>query len=115
MIKRNTKYPVEQKENMRGGEGVITIEHLLSQDEMYSKGRLFAKIIVEPGDSIGFHVHENEMEAFYIVSGEAEMSDNGEAVNLSIGDTILTKAGEGHSVKSVGETSLEMIALILFE
>jgi len=115
MIKRNSEYPVDKKENMRGGEGIIKIEHLLTQSEMYDKGRLFAKITVQQGDTVGFHVHEKEMEAFYIIGGKAEMSDNGEAVLLSVGDTILTKAGEGHSVKSVGDTPLEMIALILFE
>lgn len=115
MIKRKAEYPIDTKEKMRGGEGLIKIEHLLSQDEMNDKGRLFAKIRVEPGDSIGFHVHEGESEAFYIVSGEAEMSDNGEIVSLMTGDTILTKAGEGHSVKSVGKDALEMIALILYK
>ena len=115
MVKRNKNYPVETKENMRGGEGIVAIENLLSPDELYNKGRLFAKITVAPGDSIGYHVHEGEMEAFYIISGEAEMSDNGETVILSAGDTILTLNGEGHSVKSVGASALEMIALILYK
>jgi len=115
MIKRNLEYPIDKKENMRGGEGIIKIEHLLTQSEMYDKGRLFAKVTVEQGDTVGFHVHEKEMEAFYIIGGKAEMSDNGETVMLSVGDTILTKSGEGHSVKSIGDAPLEMIALILFE
>ena len=115
MIKRSSSYPSDVKENMRGGEGVVTIENLLTPDELYDKGRLFAKITVGPGDSIGYHIHENEMEAFYIINGEAEMSDNGEPVVLKAGDTILTKSGEGHSVKSVGKTPLEMIALILYK
>jgi len=115
MVKRKSEYLVDKNENMRGGQGVVTIEHFLTPSEMHDKGRLFAKITVKPGDSIGFHVHEKEMEAFYIVSGEAEMSDNGEIVVLSAGDTLLTKPGEGHSVKSVGKEALEMIALIVFE
>jgi len=115
MVKRKSSYPVEIKENMRGGEGIVTIESLLTPEELYNKGRLYAKITVAPGDSIGYHVHEGEMEAFFIVTGEAEMSDNGETVVLSAGDTILTLSGEGHSVKSIGETQLEMIALILYK
>jgi len=65
MIKRSSDYLGDLKENMRGGEGVIKIEHLLTQSEMYDNGRLFAKITVEPGDSIGFHVHEGKMETYY--------------------------------------------------
>lgn len=114
MIRRKSEYTADIKENMRDGIGLVKIEHLLKQEEMNEKGRLFAKITVKPGDSIGFHVHEGEIEAFYIICGEAEMSDNGEPVVLTAGDTILTKDGEGHSVKSVGTEALEMIALILF-
>jgi len=115
MIRKNSGYTVQQNENMRGGEGVVLIEHLLTPDELYDKGRLYARITLEPGCSIGNHVHEDEMESFYIVSGEAEISDNGEIVLLSAGDIILTRSGEGHSVKSVGADTLVMIAQIIYK
>ena len=115
MIKRKSSYPVKWNERMRGGEGTAAIESLLTPAELYGKGRLFAKITLEPGSSIGPHTHENEMEAFFIVSGEAELNDNGEIAKLTPGDTALTQSGEEHSVKSIGDTPLEMIALILFK
>ena len=114
MIKRKSSYPIQKNENMRGGDGVVVIEHLLSPDELYDKGRLYAKVTLDAGCSIGYHVHEGEMESFYIVSGEAEASDNGEIVRLSAGDTILTKNGDGHSIKNVGTETLEVIAQILY-
>ena len=115
MIKRKTDYSAQQNENMRGGEGVVLIEHLLTPEELYNKGRLYARLTLEPGCSIGYHIHEGEMESFYVVSGEAEVSDNGAATNASAGDTILTRSGEGHSVKSVGANTLIMTALILYK
>ena len=115
MVKRSGSYSVQENENMRGGEGVVVIEHLLTPEELYEKGRLYARISLKPGASIGYHVHEGEMESFYIVKGEAEISDNGEVVVLSAGDSILTKSGEGHSVKSVGNDTLEMLALIIYK
>ena len=115
MIKRKASYPTKRNEKMRGGEGVAIIESLLTPAELYEKGRLFAKITLQPGSSIGHHIHEGEMEAFFIISGEAELFDNGETVTLSSGDTALTQSGEEHSVKSIGNTPLEMIALILFK
>jgi len=114
VIKRRSDYSVKQNENMRGGEGVVVIEHLLTPEELYDKGRLYARLTLEPGCSIGYHVHEGEMESFFIVSGQAEVSDNGELVLVSGGDTVLTRSGEGHSVKSVGADPLVMIAQILF-
>jgi len=113
MVKRSSEYTVQENENMRGGEGVVVIEHLLTPEELYEKGRLYARIILKPGSSIGHHVHEREMESFYIISGKAEISDNGDIVVLHAGDSILTRSGEGHSVKNVGDDTLEMLALIL--
>ena len=114
MIKRNSSYEVKINENMRGGVGSVKIEQLLTPDELNNKGRLFAKITLEPGCSIGFHVHENEMESFTILCGEAEYDDNGEAIKLYPGDTSYTPAGDGHAIKNTGDTMLEFIALILF-
>jgi mannose-6-phosphate isomerase-like protein (cupin superfamily) len=115
MIKRKASYPVQHVESMRGGEGKVTIESLLTPAELYEKGRLYAKLTIEPGCSIGYHVHEGEMESYYILSGEALVSDNGENVTLHAGDSVWTPSGEGHSAKNTGDTPLEMIALILFK
>ena len=115
MIRRSASYPAEQKEQMRGGEGVVVIEKLLSPDEIYEKGRLFAKMKLEPGASIGYHIHEGEMETFFILNGKAEYSDNGIIITLLPGDTTLTADGEGHSIKSVGDVPLELIAVILYK
>ena len=115
MIKRNGSIDVQVVENLRGGEGSLTIENLLTPDELYNKGRLFAKMSLEPGVSVGYHVHEGEMESYHILSGEAEYGDNGKTVKLSAGDTTLTLNGEGHSIKNIGDTTLEFIALIVFD
>ena len=115
MIKRKSSYPITRNEKMRGGEGVAIIESLLTPAELYEKGRLYAKITLKPGSSIGHHVHEGEMETFHIISGEAEYFDNGETVRLLPGDTTLTHCGEGHSIRSDGEVPLELIAVILYK
>ena len=115
MIKRNGSYPTDNIEKMRGGDGVATIEHLLTPDELYGKGRLFAAITLPPGASIGAHVHDGEMETFHVLSGVAEYGDGIEAATLMPGDTTLTQSGEGHSVKSVGDTPLKLLALILYK
>ena len=115
MVKREKSYPVDLKEHMRGGDGVVVVEELLTPAELYEKGRLFAKMTLAPGSSIGHHVHEGEMESFYIISGEAEFYDNGETVVLNPGDTALTLSGQEHSIRSVGQTPLELIAMILLK
>lgn len=109
------EYETKLNEKMRGGDGVVKIENFLTQEELYDKGRLFGKITLEKGCSIGSHVHENEMEAFHILKGTAEFDDNGEKRILKAGDTTLTKHGEGHSIKNIGDETVELIALIIFK
>ncbi|MBN1864733.1 MAG: cupin domain-containing protein [Victivallales bacterium] len=113
MIRRNGEYGKVVKDNMRGGEGRVLIENLWDPDtELKANNRLFARLTIEPGSSIGFHKHEKEEEVFVIEKGIAEMDDNGKVERLYPGDTILTADGAGHSVKSVGDENLEMLAVI---
>jgi len=114
MIKRKNEYTVQQNENMRGGEGTVVIKHLLTPEELYEKGRLYAVLVLEPGCSVGSHIHEGEMESYYIVKGEAEVSDNGNLQTVSAGDSVLTRNGEEHSIKNIGTDTLEVMALIIY-
>ena len=115
MVKRAGSYEVLHNEKMRGGDGVVDVDMLLTPEELYNKGRLFAKMTLKTGSSIGYHIHEGEMETFYIMSGKAEFTDNSEVLTLLPGDTALTTSGEGHSIKSIGETPLELIATIIMK
>jgi mannose-6-phosphate isomerase-like protein (cupin superfamily) len=113
MIKRDGNYEVIVKEEMRGGEGKVQIEKLWDPEtELKANNRLFARLKIDPGCSIGFHNHDDEEEVFVILKGVAEADDNGKIEKLYPGDTILTADGAGHSIKSVGDETLEMLAVI---
>jgi quercetin dioxygenase-like cupin family protein len=115
MITNQTERNVTVNENMRGGTGRVVIEHLLDKDGLYGKGRLYARITLKPGCTIGYHTHEGEMETFYVLKGTAEYNDNGNTVTLAAGDMAYTPAGAGHAVANAGEGDLEMLALIVYE
>ncbi|MBN2736978.1 MAG: cupin domain-containing protein [Spirochaetales bacterium] len=113
MVKTLEQMEIDIRDKMRGGNGQIKITHVFKQDELHGKARLFASMTLEPGSSVGYHVHENEEEIYYIISGEAEVDDNGEIRRLSSGDALLTSSGKGHSIKNSGEKPLEILAVIL--
>ncbi len=116
MIRRSEERVVEKNEKLFQGKGSVTVRNLLNgADEMDGKGRVFAHSTLQPGCSIGFHVHENESETYYIYSGEAEFNDNGIITTVSAGDVTFTDAGEGHGIKNTGNEPLEFIALILYK
>lgn len=113
MKRSNNEYRYEVREAMRGGDGEVKIEHLWEAgSELLANTRMFGRLTLKAGSSIGFHAHEGEEEVFYIVKGHAQADDNGKTVELFPGDTLLTGNGAGHSVKSLGPEDLEMIAVI---
>lgn len=113
MIKEAKELRIDKVKNLQKGEGVIEMIHLLEKEEFHGHGRLFARFIIEPGDSIGYHIHENEQEVYYLLKGQGLYNNNGKEIVLKEGDTALCKNGEGHSIKNTGEGDLEFIALIV--
>jgi len=113
MIKKSSELKVTVNQNMRDGEGSIIIRNIADKTEMHDKARLFARIIIKPGCSIGYHTHENESETYYILSGTASYDDNGTQTELSPGDVTITPAGQGHAIANKGTEDVELIALIV--
>ncbi len=84
------------------------------KNELNGKGRMFAKITLPPGSSVGWHEHVGDSEAYYILRGQALVNDNGTEVELAAGDVVLTSDGESHSIANNGDQDLVFIALVLF-
>ncbi len=114
MIRRAQDVPVAHIEKNRGGEGVTEAHVLLNADEFCDKGRMFNRVVLVPGASVGDHMHEGDFEAYYILSGEGTYNDNGTDVIVKAGDLTLCPEGEVHGIKNTGTENLEFIALILY-
>ena len=106
---------IEYREHMRGGDGVVVITNYINgPEELNGKGRLFAKITLNPGCSIGYHVHEGDSELFYIMKGTAEYNDNGQVRTVTAGDVTICPAGEGHGIANKTEDIVELTAVIVY-
>lgn len=105
----------ERINNMCGGEGYVTIRHLLSDHEqsLNKKITLYAQVTIEPGHSLGYHEHHGESEIYYIISGKGEYSDDGSLRPVSAGDLTFTPDGHGHGMANCGEENLVFTALIV--
>ncbi|NLO99293.1 MAG: cupin domain-containing protein, partial [Clostridiaceae bacterium] len=71
------------------------------------------QITLEPGCSIGSHVHDQEEEIYYILSGTGTVNDNGVVKNVGPGDAIKTGDGESHSISNNGDVPLVFLAAII--
>ena len=115
MIRKKEECKLELREHMRDGKGTVEITGFIAgPEELCDKGRMFSKITLKSGCSIGYHIHENDSELFYILSGTAEYNDNGEIKTVSAGDVTICPAGTGHGVENKSEENVEIIAVIVY-
>lgn len=113
MLKRPSEMTVEIREKMRGGNGNVKFQNIFNPDEIKGKCRLFSQITLEPGCSIGSHVHDQEEEIYYILSGTGTVNDNGVVKNVGPGDAIKTGDGESHSISNNGDVPLVFLSVII--
>lgn len=115
MIRKAEECNKEYREKMRDGNGTVEITNFItSPEELCGKGRMFSRITLKSGCSIGFHVHENDSELFYILKGSAEYNDNGETKTVSAGDVTICPAGTGHGIANTSDETVEFIAVIVY-
>lgn len=115
MIRRKEECKIEYREHMRDGNGTVELTGFIEgPEELCEKGRLFSKITLKSGCSIGYHVHENDSELFYMIKGNAKYNDNGNTVSVSAGDVMICPAGTGHGIENDSDDTAELIALIVY-
>jgi mannose-6-phosphate isomerase-like protein (cupin superfamily) len=112
MVRRKGTYESEVRENMRGGKGAVRIEHFWKKGDLLAKTRLCARMVLDPGTSIGPHCHDQEEEVYIVLRGQGRVTEAAGTIDVGPGDTVLTGNGASHSVESIGSEPLEMIAVI---
>lgn len=134
MIRYAQQMTEDRRNQMRGGEGTVTMQFPFRPGDYQSETRLFSRVTLPAGASIGYHVHEGEegfyiswnaesahhtltrhrpLGAFYyILSGTAEYNDNGKISLIGEGDATIAATGQGHAIRNAGDTPLEFLAVI---
>ena len=99
-----------------GGSGRFVVEHLLRPEELGNHGRLFARGTLAPGHSVGYHVHEGDMELCWFLSGRGEVVEaDGCPVPVGPGDCNFVPAGSGHAIRNTGTEDLVYLAVVLYQ
>ena len=113
MVRKPT---TEIRKNMRGGNGEVLLEHIVSKEEMNGHGRLYARITLKPGCSIGFHEHIGDTEPYFILDGKGIFVDNdGSRTEVGPGDVCCIEVGQGHAIENNSDDDLVFMALIYNE
>ena len=101
------------KTHMRDGNGDIILAKLLPENPAHT--RLFNVITINPGCSIGYHVHQNETEMFYFISGKGKVKDDDQEIEVTAGDAMSTGSGHCHGVECIGDEPLKILACIVLD
>ncbi len=113
MIRRKEEAEVVVAENAAGGNGKIYKNMMVCADEMYGKGRMVARVVLPSGSSIGEHPHVKDAELYYILKGEATVTDNDTKTILHAGDAVFTGDGNRHSITNNSDADVEFLAVII--
>ena len=115
MIRRAEECTIEYREHMRDGDGTVKLTSLIaSSAELNEKGRLFSVITLEPGCSIGYHIHDKDAELFYILKGTAEYNDNGRIETVTAGDVTICPTGQSHGIANHSDEVVQLVAVIVY-
>ena len=113
MIRKQREKAVEERPNMRGGAGTVTVRHLFKPAEFTAKCRLCAVLTLPPGASIGVHQHTGEDEVYLVTEGSGILDDGTTQTRLAEGDAVLTGKGGSHAIANDGTRDLKIAAVIL--
>lgn len=114
MIRKAEECAFEAREHMRDGSGTVKLTHFVSADELCGKGRLFSRITLEPGCSIGWHIHDTDSEIFFVERGCPVYNDGGEEKAAAPGDVLICPAGTGHAISNPTDETVDVIAVIVY-
>ncbi|MFV0253411.1 MAG: cupin domain-containing protein [Beutenbergiaceae bacterium] len=112
-VSRNDDLAVEVR-TVGGGDTPITFHHYLPKERLHDKSRLFARVSVPVGGSIGLHQHTDESEFYVIHSGQGRYRMDDHEWDLVPGDVAEVAPGHSHGIDNTGDEPLEFTALIIF-
>lgn len=115
MINKKENLVSNVRECVQNGKGKGTFTTIVPIEDLRGHGRLFSRISLEVGSSIGMHDHTEDFEVYYILSGNGVVNDNGKNIEVSEGDVIYTADGRVHSIENTGDKELEFIAVVLYD
>lgn len=101
--------------NTAGEKDTVIFESANTQEELLNKCSLFGRMTLKQGCRVGYHLHEGDIESYYIVSGKGLYTCEGEKTEVSSGDMAYCGNGEEHDLINTGEDDLVVMALIVLD
>jgi len=106
---------VWDRTDVAGGVGTLDGRFAFKRDaspETYAIKEI-GYLTLEPGESIGYHKHENNEDAYIIISGEGTFKDaDGIEYPVKAGDVTIVRGGQSHGLTNTGKENLVILDVI---
>lgn len=113
MIKYKKDIAMTVVEDSGNIEGRITKDIILTPEEMLDKAIMFNVITLPSGSKIKEHSHQPDAEIYYMLEGEALVTDNDTQAVIHAGDVVFTGKGDRHSITNKSGKDIRFLACIL--
>lgn len=91
------------------------INRIVTNEELFDKGSMFAHVRLRKGDKVDWHTHNGEAEYYYILSGTGIYTDSdGSEYEVYENDVCTILPEGGHAIRNDNDDVLEFIALIVY-
>ena len=70
------------------------------------------RLELEPGASVGYHLHADNEEGYFVMGGEGLYSEENESRQVKAGDIMLCRMGRSHGIENTGKETLVLGAAI---
>lgn len=114
MIKKLSEMKTSVREHMRGGEKSVQVLDIMDNGTV-KHCRMFGKLTLVPGASIGQHQHTGETEYYWILSGSGIVTEADGEKRVEKGDVVITGGGASHAIRNDGKEDLVFLALIILD
>ncbi len=112
MILRKSESKIRELDKCHDGKGVLLCMEMLAEYQRKETGvKFYHDNILQPGDSIGEHLHKVDEEVYIILEGSGTMRIDGKDVNVQPGDACITRKGHSHSLVNTGKNPMHFLVL----
>jgi len=103
------------RENVAGGQGTLAGQFSFTRNDAKLEYTIkeIGWMTLAPGHSIGLHKHNDNDDAYIIVSGTGEFTDSsGNTYPVAGGDITIARPGQSHALKNTGNVSLYFLDVV---
>lgn len=103
------------REGVAGGTGTLFGKFSITRHDAPEEYAIkeIGWMTLQPGASIGMHKHENNEDAYIIVSGEGTFTDSdGNETIVRAGDVTIARKGQSHALANTGQEPLVFLDVI---